>query len=519
MVEYKGAVVPGKGLVTHEVSLEGVEHTEESAGGIEGVAVGDPVGVTKYFVVDGLYYKTEAAAKAAAAEGATDAVVNIGETRAKLGERLRKENPLLPTTAKFITSQISSSETDTTPMLGHSAIAVGNAAAVVGEESIAIGSGARVGMLSRQVPVPGKLVTTHEVSLEGVEHTEESAGGIEGVAVGDPVGVTKYFVVDGLYYKTEAAAKAAAAEGATDAVVNVGETRAKLGERLRKENPLLESTAKFRTSQISSTETATTRTIPPVPAARAVALGADASVDSDNGTALGAGASVTGENGIAIGAGVTAGENEIRIGTAGQSAIIGGVDLAGIATNAANIATANTEGIATNVTGIATNAEGIATNVTGIATNAEGIATNVTGIATNAEGIATNVTGIATNAEGIATNVTGIATNAEGIATNVTGIATNAAGIATNTAGIATNSSDIDTNRSGVAMAIAMARLPTSLSPGSRGSWGISAGTFDGESAIAGGLSFRIKEKGLVSLGVSSSGGETGGGIGFSMEF
>ena len=129
----------------------------------------------------------------------------------------------------------------------------------------------------------------------------------------------------------------------------------------------------------------------------------------------------------------------------------------GIATNATDIAT-NTSGIATNVTDIATNTIGIATNVTDIATNTSGIATNVTDIATNTSGIATNVTDIATNTSGIATNVTDIATNTSGIATNVTDIATNTSGIATNvtdiatnTSGIATNVTDIATNTSGIA--------------------------------------------------------------------
>lgn len=68
-------------------------------------------------------------------------------------------------------------------------------------------------------------------------------------------------------------------------------------------------------------------------------------------------------------------------------------------------------------------------------------------------------------------------------------------------------------------MAVAMSRLSTSLSASSRGSWGLAAGTFKGESAVAGGVSYRVKGKGLISFGVSSSGGETAGGVGFNMEF
>ncbi|WP_423908385.1 beta strand repeat-containing protein [Candidatus Spongiihabitans sp.] len=232
----------------------------------------------------------------------------------------------------------------------------------------------------------------------------------------------------------------------------------------------------------------------------ALAIGAAASATGNNGVALGSGATAA-ENGIAIGGRrdlngdgdtddegetVIAGENEIVIGRAGQTAVIGGVDLAGIATN-----------------------------TVGIATNTAGITANTAGITANTAGITANTVGIATNTAGIATNTAGIATNTAGIATNTAGIATNTAGIATNTAGIATNKNAIDTNRSGIAMSVALAHLPTIKG----GGWGIAAGTFDSETAIAVGAHFSVQQNAFIKVGAASSGGETSFGIGYGKGF
>ena len=246
------------------------------------------------------------------------------------------------------------------------------------------------------------------------------------------------------------------------------------------------------------------------------------------------------------GAGVVSAINDTYQLTATNAADIT-TNAADIASNGTDIAT-NATGIATNVTGIATNATGIATNATGIATNATGIATNVTGIATNAAGIATNAAGIATNATGIATNVTGIATNAAGIATNVTGIAANKTDIETNKTGIAANATDITTNatgitglqsslsdgianlqrvemqlnenvdmlKSGIASALAIAGMPTA--PGDGMGFSVGTGYFDGESAVAMGLSFTDGTRRYkVSLG--HSGGETSASAGAAFKF
>ena len=96
-----------------------------------------------------------------------------------------------------------------------------------------------------------------------------------------------------------------------------------------------------------------------------------------NGIAIGNGATVTGDNGIAIGAGVTAGENEIVIGTSDHSAMIAGVDIkrarADIDTNAAGIM-ANTAGITANTGRITANEGNIMDNASAIAGNAAAIA-------------------------------------------------------------------------------------------------------------------------------------------------
>ena len=71
--------------------------------------------------------------------------------------------------------------------------------------------------------------------------------------------------------------------------------------------------------------------------------------------------------------------------------------MAGIATNASNIVTNDTD-ISTNVAGIATNASNIVTNDTDISTNVAGIATNASNIVTNASSIVTLSNAVSTGA-------------------------------------------------------------------------------------------------------------------------
>ena len=187
----------------------------------------------------------------------------------------------------------------------------------------------------------------------------------------------------------------------------------------------------------------------------AIAVGTKASATGDSGVAIGSGATAA-ENGIAIGGSrdlngdgdsidegefVVAGANEIVIGRTGQSAVIGGVDLAGIATNATDILT-NTDGIATE-----------------------------------------------TAARTEADAALGVRINA--------------------------NKTAIDTNRSGIAMSVALAHLPTIKG----GGWGIAAGTFDSETAIAVGAHFGVQQNAFIKVGAASSGGETSFGIGYGKGF
>ncbi|WP_424946899.1 YadA-like family protein [Candidatus Spongiihabitans sp.] len=97
------------------------------------------------------------------------------------------------------------------------------------------------------------------------------------------------------------------------------------------------------------------------------------------------------------------------------------------------------------------------------------------------------------------------------IGANTAGIARNADDIGANTAGIARNADDIETNRSGIAMSVALAHLPTIKG----GGWGIAAGTFDSETAIAVGAHFEVQQNAFIKIGGASSGGETSFGVGF----
>ena len=58
-----------------------------------------------------------------------------------------------------------------------------------------------------------------------------------------------------------------------------------------------------------------------------------------------------------------------------------------------------------------------------------------------------------------------------------------------------------------------------SVSAGDRGSWGISAGTFAGKTALAVGMSFRVQKTGVIKMGISSSGDENSIGLGFGKGF
>ena len=167
----------------------------------------------------------------------------------------------------------------------------------------------------------------------------------------------------------------------------------------------------------------------------------------------------------------------------------------------------------TNADAIAVNEEDIASNTGRIETNETNIATNVTNIATNATDIATNVTNITTNATAIS-NETDARVAADDIHTAAIGI--NASGINDNAVSIGRLSDELDVVRSGVAATLAVAGMPLAPTEG----WGAAIGTgyFDGESAVAAGLTFR-SDRYNFKFAVGTSGGETTGSAGVSWGF
>jgi hypothetical protein len=176
-----------------------------------------------------------------------------------------------------------------------------------------------------------------------------------------------------------------------------------------------------------------------------------------------------------------------------------------------------------NATGIEANVATLAVHEGLVTQNIADIATNATGIATNATGIAANVATLAVH-EGLVTqNIADIATNATGIEANVATLAVheglvmqNIDNIGMNTSSINTLSADVDVLRSGVAASLAHAGMP--VAPGA--GWGFAVGTghFDGESAVAAGLTFRSKTS-SYKLSFGSSGGETSGSAGAAWNF
>ncbi len=241
-----------------------------------------------------------------------------------------------------------------------------------------------------------------------------------------------------------------------------------------------------------------------------------------------------------------------------QAVVVAVSDLYEVTEDNADDVDANTLAIEGNDTDIAANATAIAGNDTDIAANATAIAGNDTDIAANVatlevhEGLVTqNITDISANAAGIADNVATLAVH-EGLVTqNITDISTNAAGIADNVAtlavheglvtqniadisanqsailnnqnGINANSAsitqldrDLDVVRSGVAAALAASSIP--MAPGQGWGAGIGTGYFDGESAIAAGLSYRAKSYNFK-FSVGNSGGETSASAGAAWNF
>jgi ECM component-binding autotransporter adhesin len=193
-----------------------------------------------------------------------------------------------------------------------------------------------------------------------------------------------------------------------------------------------------------------------------------------------------------------------------------------IAVNEEDIAF-NTGRIETNETNIASNTGRIETNETNIVSNTGRIETNETNIASNTGRIETNETNIASNTGRIETNETNISSNTgritsseANIVNNSTAIGVNASAINDNGISIGRLSEELDVVRSGVAATLAVAGMPLAPTEG----WGAAIGTgyFDGESAVAAGLTFR-SDRYNFKFAVGTSGGETTGSAGVSWGF
>ena len=208
--------------------------------------------------------------------------------------------------------------------------------------------------------------------------------------------------------------------------------------------------------------------------------------------------------------------NESAISTSAES----------ISTNANGIST-NKESISTNANGISTNKESTVANQSAISMNANGISTNKESITTNLSAISTNANGISTNKESIATNLSTISTNAESISTNAKGVSANATAITSATGLINSNSLDIqrveiqmaenvDLLKSGIASSLAIAGMPAAPRDGM--GFSIGTGYFDGESAVAMGLTY-VDSNRTFKLSVGHAGGETSASAGAAFNF
>ncbi len=159
--------------------------------------------------------------------------------------------------------------------------------------------------------------------------------------------------------------------------------------------------------------------------------------------------------------------------------------------------------------------EGMETNTGMISANAGRIATNAGNIATNASFISQNAAHIAHNGARIDVNSYDIARNSEMIGANATAIGANAAAIGMNSNMILDNrqmigeiNGQLDMMRAGVAASIAISRMPSI-----DGGISFGAGVYGGETAYAVGFALD-RNRTSFDIGVTSSGGEIGAGIG-----
>ena len=156
-----------------------------------------------------------------------------------------------------------------------------------------------------------------------------------------------------------------------------------------------------------------------------------------------------------------------------------------------------------------TNAGMIAANAGNISANASNIAVNAGNIVDNRSYISQNAATLVDHGAFIGRNAGNIALNRERIGANAAAIGMNSGLIADNRHLIGELSSDLDIVRAGVAASIALSRMPSV----DGGGISFGAGTFAGEMAYA--VGFQVERGfGTFDIGVTSSGGEIGAGVG-----
>ena len=163
---------------------------------------------------------------------------------------------------------------------------------------------------------------------------------------------------------------------------------------------------------------------------------------------------------------------------------------------------------------IAANAGNISANAHNIVANSGRIGTNAANIAANAGNIVQNAATLVEHGALIDRNAGHIALNSERIGANAAALTLHGGLISDNRHMIGELSSGLDVVRAGVAASIALSRMPSI----DGGGLSFGAGTFAGEFAYAVGFQ---KKLGLTSfdIGVTSSGGEIGAGVGVGVKF
>ena len=160
-----------------------------------------------------------------------------------------------------------------------------------------------------------------------------------------------------------------------------------------------------------------------------------------------------------------------------------------------------------------TNAGMIAANAGNIAANASGIAVNANSIVDNRALIGRNAATLVDHGARIDRNAANISVNSERIGANAAAIGMNSGLIADNRHMIGELRGDLDMVRAGVAASIALSRMPSV----DGGGISFGAGTFAGEMAYA--VGFQVERGfGTFDIGVTSSGGEIGAGVGVGLK-